>query len=166
RQTARGADRVVRPHRDEHAGGAARRLSRVRAGDVREARAAVGVGLPGGPPAPHSTDSRGRPSDGSNRSHYPGGPPWVYVSVLPHGVAAFLPLERSRRPRLPFRGLLGIHSRCGPDVCWTHLVGLLSPGLRQAELLRPASRVATKVYRHFLGWNLHPLVSLRLRGAL
>src|SRR5439155_15736181 len=37
----------------------------------------------------------------------------VHLSVLPHGVAAFLPLERSQRPRLPFRGLLGIHSRCG-----------------------------------------------------
>jgi hypothetical protein len=54
------------------------------------------------------------------RSHYPGGPPRVRLSVLPRGVAAFLPLERSRRPRLPFRGLLGIHSRCGPDVCWAH----------------------------------------------
>src|SRR5207247_10998572 len=122
-----------------------------------------GSGRPSrGTPAPHSSDSPARPSDGSNRSHYPGGPPWVHVSVLPHGVAAFLPLERSRRPQLPFRGLLGIHSRCGPDVCWTHLVGLLSPGLRPAGLLRLASRVATKVYRHFLGWYFLLLVSLSL----
>jgi len=34
------------------------------------------------------------------RSHYPGGPRWVRPSVLPHHAAAFLPLERSRRPHL------------------------------------------------------------------
>ena len=34
------------------------------------------------------------------RSHYPGGPRWLRLSVLHHCAAAFLPLGRSRRPRL------------------------------------------------------------------
>src|SRR2546425_804121 len=38
---AQGADCLVRAHRDEHVTGVAHRLPRVRAGDLREARAAV-----------------------------------------------------------------------------------------------------------------------------
>jgi hypothetical protein len=37
-------------------------------------------------------------------------------------------------------------------------VHLLSPRLQRAELPPLAARIATELYRHLLGWNLHPLV--------
>src|SRR5437667_12002539 len=43
--------------------------------------------------------------------------------------------------------------------------GSVVPRASTGRIAPSPSRVATKVYRHFLGWNFHPLVSLRLRGA-
>ena len=37
-------------------------------------------------------------------------------------------------------------------------VRLLSPGLRQTRLPSFIAQIATELYRHVLGWNLHPLV--------
>jgi hypothetical protein len=45
--------------------------------------------------------------------HYPGGPPGDAEVDLLAGRLAFPVCASGRLPRLPFRGLLGLHSRCG-----------------------------------------------------
>ena len=58
------------------------------------------------------------------RAHYPGGPVQVRVSAASLVRAAFPDIWAGRRPRLPFRGLLRLHSRYGPSVRSTARGGL------------------------------------------
>jgi len=44
-------------------------------------------------------------------------------------------------------------------------VRLLSPRLQPRRLPTLAARIATELYRHLLGWDLHPLVLCALRGT-
>jgi hypothetical protein len=44
-------------------------------------------------------------------------------------------------------------------------VRLGSPRLQQGRLLALAARIATELYRHVLGWDLHPLVLCAVRGT-
>src|SRR5205823_7518002 len=44
--------------------------------------------------------------------------------------AAFVYGDETRRSHYRFRGLLRLHSRCGPHACWPAQSGRLSPGLR------------------------------------
>ncbi len=44
-------------------------------------------------------------------------------------------------------------------------VHLLSPRLRPTRLPSLAARIATELYRHVLGWDLHPLVLCAFRGT-
>src|SRR5437016_13476975 len=60
REAAQGADRLVRPDRPEHTEGAAHRVPGVRAGDVREARPAVGFRA-ASPRAPTAEGRKTRP---------------------------------------------------------------------------------------------------------
>ena len=60
--------------------------------------------------------------------HYPGGPPGDAAVDLLAGRLAFPVCASGRLPRLPFRGLLGLHSRCGLRTCSTSFRGLLSLG--------------------------------------
>ena len=50
------------------------------------------------------------------RAHYPGGPVQVHTSAASPDHAAFPGLWAGRRPQLPFRSLLRLHSRYGPSV--------------------------------------------------
>ena len=50
------------------------------------------------------------------RCHYPGGRRGPFGCAA-RAATAFAPLLEARRPRLRFRGLLGIHSRYGPCGC-------------------------------------------------
>ncbi len=52
--------------------------------------------------------------------------------------AAFAIWREARRPRFSFRGLLRLHSRCGPYTCQPALSGLHAPGLRRVG--RPSRR--------------------------
>ena len=49
-------------------------------------------------------------------AHYPGGPLQVRLSAASPDRAAFPELWAGRRPQLPFRGLLRLHSRYGPSI--------------------------------------------------
>jgi hypothetical protein len=49
------------------------------------------------------------------RAHYPGGPVQVRLSAASPDRAAFPELRAGRRPQLPFRGLLRLHSHYGPS---------------------------------------------------
>jgi hypothetical protein len=49
-------------------------------------------------------------------AHYPGGPLQVRLSAASPDRAAFPELWAGRRPQLPFRGLLRLHSRYGPPI--------------------------------------------------
>ena len=44
-------------------------------------------------------------------------------------------------------------------------VHLVSPRLQQRRLPALAARIATELYRHVLGWDLHPLVLCAFRGT-
>jgi len=50
--------------------------------------------------------------------------------LLPLCTRAFPDFRACRRPHLHFRGLLRIHSRYDPRVCWRTQGALVSPGLR------------------------------------
>ena len=69
-------------------------------------------------------------------------------------------LESRLGDRIRFRGLLGLHSRCGPHAGWPAQSGRLSPGFDGSVTL-PASRVATKAYRHFLAYSPAALTPFR-----
>jgi len=56
--------------------------------------------------------------------HYPGGPAQVHLSAASPNRAAFPELRPGRRPQLPFRGLLRLHSRYRPSSCSTTRSGL------------------------------------------
>jgi hypothetical protein len=49
-------------------------------------------------------------------SHYPGGPTQVRLSAASPDRAAFPELRSGRRPQLPFRGLLRLHSHYRPSI--------------------------------------------------
>ena len=71
-------------------------------------------------------------------THYPGGPVQVHLSAASPNRAAFPVLRAGRRPRLPFRGLLRLHTRYGPSI--------RSPA--QGEVCRRASiRPVTQPHR-------------------
>jgi hypothetical protein len=57
-------------------------------------------------------------------AQYPGGPVQVRLSAASLVRAAFPDLWAGRRPRLPFRGLLRLHSRYGPSFRSTAQGGL------------------------------------------
>jgi hypothetical protein len=57
-------------------------------------------------------------------AHYPGGPAQVHLSAASQDRAAFPELRAGRRPQLPFRGLLRLHSRYRPSICSTARGGL------------------------------------------
>ena len=86
--------------------------------------------------------------------------------LLPHHAAAFPVTQAGRRPRLPFRGLLRIHSRCGPRVCSKGLLPSFVPEA-SSGWIAPTRRSGS--YR---GVPTTPLAELssaghqRLRGAL
>ena len=44
-------------------------------------------------------------------------------------------------------------------------VHLVSPRLQHGRLPTLAARIATELYRHVLGWDLHPLVLCAYRGT-
>ena len=44
-------------------------------------------------------------------------------------------------------------------------VHLVSPRLQRERLPTIATRIATELYRHVLGWDLHPLVLCAFRGT-
>ena len=50
------------------------------------------------------------------RAPYPGGPIQVHLSAASPDRAAFPELRAGRRPQLPFRGLLRLHTRYGPSI--------------------------------------------------
>src|SRR5271165_4317483 len=58
------------------------------------------------------------------RAHYPGGPVQVHLSAASPDRAAFSELRAGRRPQLPFRGLLRLHTRYGPPIRSTAQGGL------------------------------------------
>ena len=57
-------------------------------------------------------------------AHYPGGPAQVHLSAASQDRAAFPELRAGRRPQLPFRGLLRLHSRYRPSIRSTTRSGL------------------------------------------
>ena len=64
--------------------------------------------------------------------------------------------EGTRRSHSAFRGLLRLHSRCGPHACDPPQAGLCPRGFDGSVALA-ISRVATKAYRHLLGPDFHRL---------
>ena len=65
--------------------------------------------------AQHGPPPLARSSVSTCRAHYPGGPVQVRLSAASPDRAAFPELRAGRRPQLPFRGLLRLHSHYGPS---------------------------------------------------
>jgi hypothetical protein len=86
-----------------------------------------------------------------------------FCRLLPRPARAFPGTSAGRRPSLHFRGLLGLHSRCGLPDC-----SAAQGGLRHEASTRPVARPcrssATRAYRQLSGWFLPPLVN-RAVGA-
>ena len=72
------------------------------------------------------------------RAHYPGGPVQVHPSAASLDRAAFPVSLAGRRPRLPFRGLLRLHTRYGPSIRSTARAAFVA-GLRPSQLPNQAS---------------------------
>ncbi len=98
------------------------------------------------------------------RAHYPGGPVQVRLSAASPDRAAFPELRAGRRPQLPFRGLLRLHSHYGPSSSLARPRRTLSQGFDPADCSTepPASYRAN---RPLPGWDLHPQGDSPLRGA-
>ncbi len=84
------------------------------------------------------------------RAHYPGGPIQVHPSAASPDRAAFPVLRVGRRPQLPFRGLLGLHTRYGPSICSAAKSGvrLRAP---TRTVTRPSRLIATGPTDHCPG---------------
>src|SRR4051812_65412 len=83
--------------------------------------------------------------------------------LLPHSARAFPVMRAGRRPSLHFRGLFGLHSRCGlPDCSAAH--GDLGHEASARPVAPPYRSSATRAYRQLSGWFLPPLVN-RAFGA-
>jgi len=70
--------------------------------------------------------------------------------------AAFAVLMAAQRSHLGFRGLLRLHTRCGPHACQPAYADSCPRGFNGSVTL-PAARVATRVYRQLPGLNSHQL---------
>jgi len=79
--------------------------------------------------------------------------------------SAFTELEAVRRSHPTFRGLLRLHSCCGPHACQPAFAGLCPRGFDGSVAL-PAARVATEVNRQLLGLDFHQQHQCTLHGAL
>jgi len=66
-------------------------------------------------------------------------PEAMAVVPLPD-TAAFPALTSGRLSRLLFRGLLGVHSRCGPQTCWPPFGGFCPGGSAAPVTQRPPTR--------------------------
>ncbi len=98
------------------------------------------------------------------RAHYPGGPVQVRLSAASPDRAAFPELRAGRRPQLPFRGLLRLHSHYRPSSSLARPRRTLSQGFDPADYSTepPASYRAN---RPLPGWDLHPQGDRAFRGA-
>jgi len=75
-------------------------------------------------PVQHGSPPLARSPVSTCCAHYPGGPAQVHMSAASQDRAAFPDFAAGRRPRLPFRGLLRLHSRYGPSIRSTAQGGL------------------------------------------
>ena len=79
------------------------------------------------------------------------------VLVASLSVQAFPLVKEGQRPHYNFRGLLGVHSRYGPQARSTAQGGLCH-GASARPVAQPSRLSATQANQQVLGWNLPPLV--------
>src|SRR3954468_2493793 len=106
------------------------------------------MGLPQLPGSPFRHAAPTTPMDQNGRS----------CRLLPRSTRAFPGTSAGRRPSLHFRGLLGLHSRCGLSDCSAAQGGLYHEASAQS-VAQPCRSIATRAYRQLSGWFLPPLVS-------
>src|ERR1017187_7862495 len=119
---------------------------------------------------------KGRPSPHPDIPQLPRSPFWHAALITPADrtgavvdffpVHAAFPVQRAgRHPRLHFRGLLKLHSRCGLPDCLPAYSGRLSRGSDPASY--PTEPLGSyHAHRHLHGWILPPLVICAVGGAL
>src|SRR5262249_18651883 len=90
----------------------------------------------------------------------------VRFGSLKRAPLVFAVIRAARPPPHSFRGLLRLHSRCGPYTCLPDKHGDLCPSGFGALVTRCVAQVATKANRQFLGLDLHPLHTQHLCAAL
>ncbi len=95
----------------------------------------------------------------------PASGPVLVGRLLGPAPSAFTELEAVRRSHPTFRGLLGLHSCCGPRACQPAFAGLCPQGFDGSVAL-PAARVATEVNRQLLGLDFHQQHRCTFHGAL
>jgi len=92
--------------------------------------------------------------------------PVVIGRLLPRSPAVFPDSKAGRPSRLHFRGLLRLHTRCGPSACRPTRSGPMSRECFGSLVTLLASSVATGVHRQFPRPDLHRQEARPFYGAV